>query len=246
MRMSRAVIAIAAVLALSTQPARASAQAADRAWLIAVDDLHVQFVRTGRLRDLLRSVASELVHDGDTCQFHVSGPSSVQLGPPVGFSADRDRLANAIKAIVGNALKDADALDVVSARAASNEVLTRANRALGAAEAALSALETDTGLRKAIIYVSEGWDVESFPVLTDRISALTRRAGEHGITIFAIDARTLAAPTIDPRIDADAWVRYTSATRRSLMMLAEPTGGFVIERSDALIADLKRINAGMR
>jgi hypothetical protein len=212
MDMPRAAIAIVAAMALSTQPARVSALADDRAWLIAVDDLHVQFIQTGRLRTLLRAVASELIHDGDTCEFLASGPSAVQLGP-VGFSADRDRLANGIKAMTGNALKDLDALGIVSAGATSNGVLTRANRALDAVEAALSTLMSDIAARrKAIIYVSEGWDV---------------------------DPR-------DPRIDLDAWSRYTSATRRSLAMLAEPTGGFVIEKSDALIEDLKRVEAEMR
>ena len=247
MDMPRAAIAIVSVLALSTQPAKVPALADDRAWLIAVDDLHVQFIQTGRLRTLLRTVTNELVHDGDTYQFHVSGPSAVQLGPPVGFSADRDRLANGIKAMTGNALKDADALGIVSTGTTPNEVLTRAIRALDAVEAALSTLTSDVvARRKAIIYVSEGWDVDGFPALADRIGTLTRRASEEGITLFAIDARTLAPATpLDPRIDAAAWSRYARATRRSLTMLAEPTGGFVIESSDALIEDLKRIGAGM-
>ena len=63
------VVAVAAVAGISTQ-------AADRTWLFVVDDLHTEFVHTGRLRDLLRGAASELIHDGDAYQLRASGPSA--------------------------------------------------------------------------------------------------------------------------------------------------------------------------
>jgi hypothetical protein len=43
------------------------------------------------------------------------------------------------------------------------------------------------------------------------------------------------------------WERYTSATRRSLSLMTDGTGGFVVERAnEPLVQDLKRIASQMR
>jgi hypothetical protein len=45
-------VIIAVVLGISTQPT-------DNAWVFLVDDLHLGFAQTGRLRDLLRTAAGD-------------------------------------------------------------------------------------------------------------------------------------------------------------------------------------------
>ena len=133
--------------------------------------------------------------------------------------------------MTGNGLKETDILATGSGTAALDEVLYRANVALDAADEAIFALTRDAAPRQAIIYVSSGYDIETFPALAERVRALARRARENNITIFAIDTRGFAPSSIpDPRI-ADALLRYTTATRRSLGMMAEETGGFVIDKS---------------
>ena len=47
------------------------------------------------------------------------------------------------------------------------------------------------GNRKAIVYISAGYDLDAFPALSDRVTAFARRAREDGVTIFAIDVRSL-------------------------------------------------------
>lgn len=241
-------LAFAIVAAVFTWSAHAvvafdrSNAAADNAWLIVVDDLHIDFVQTGRLRTLLRAVASELVRDGDVYQILATGPSATTP-----LTADLDLLAPALRAATGNGLKAVDTVAGTSGSPASNEVLYRANVALDAAHDALIAFAAGDGLRKAIIFVSLGYDVDTFPALSDRVIAFARRAREDGIAIFAIDARGFASlPLLDPRVDSDAWLRHRAATRLSLTMMAEQAGGFVIEKIHEPMADLQRINARMR
>ncbi len=57
-----------------------------RIFLFFVDDLHLQFQNTGRVRDLFKKIAKNLVHDGDMFGIVSSGPSSIA----VDMTYDRD------------------------------------------------------------------------------------------------------------------------------------------------------------
>src|SRR5262249_56023336 len=72
-----------------------------RIFLFFVDDLHLQFHNTGRVRDLFRRISKELVHEGDLFGIVSSGPSSIA----VDMTYDRNRLEEAIKKMTGNHLK---------------------------------------------------------------------------------------------------------------------------------------------
>jgi hypothetical protein len=237
----RVALAFAAVLSLAATQTVARASATDdTAWVIVVDDLHTPFVQTGRMRDLLRKVAAELIQEGDRYQFRASGPSAASLKTDA-LTDDRSLASSAIKMMTGNALKDRDILAVRSSAAAVNEVLYRANTALDAAEEAVFALTREAAPHQAIVYVSSGYDVGAFPALSERVRRLATRARENNITIFVIDARGFNLADLDPSIDTS-----TTATRRSLNMMAEETGGFVIDRLIEPGTELKRINAQMR
>ena len=219
------------------------AQPADRAWLFLVDDLHIEFMHTGRLRDLLRTAAKELIGDGDRYLLRASGPSG---SGSVAATADRDLIVPAIRFMTGNGLK---AIDITRnpAPAAVREVLYRDNVSLDTFDNAVTALAAEEAPRKAMILVSWGFDIEGFPAIADRLDALASRARASGIAIFAIDARGFGADLLpDPRVDASAWQRYLDSTRRSLSLIAEGTGGFVVERVSEPHADLNRIAAQMR
>jgi hypothetical protein len=236
-------VIVAAVLGISTQET-------DHAWVFLVDDLHISFAHTGRLRDLLRTAAKELIQEGDRYLFRASGPlaASVTTAMPA-MSADREFITSTTRMMTGNGLKARDIGMSYSGTPSQNEVLYRANVSLDAAEATIYALIGDPGRRQAIIYVSRGYDVETFPALEERVRAFARRARENNITIFAIDLRGLDLddnPLTDPRVDAAMWERYLASTRRSLTLMTEESGGFVIERANEPAVDLKRINAQMR
>jgi len=240
--------AFAVVLAavLSFAAAEVTPATDDHAWLIVVDDLHVPFAQTGRLRDLLRKVAAELIQDGDRFLFRASGPSSMSLTGSE-FTSDRWLASDAARAMTGIALKDSDILVARSGISVVKEALYRANIALDAAEEAVYALSREAAPRQAIVYVSNGYDVDTYPALAERVRIFARRARENNITIFPIDARGFETlPLPDPRIGADTLQRYRTATRRSLSMIAEETGGFVIERPNEPGPGLKRIAEQMR
>ena len=120
---------VAAVLALASHITVAgfdrSTAATDNAWLIVVDDLHIDFVHTGRLRTLLRAVVSKLVLDGDLYELLATGPS--KSTPQTTAS---DLLELAIRSMIGNSLKFVDTLGTVAGSSAEYEVaLSREHRA---------------------------------------------------------------------------------------------------------------------
>ena len=69
-------------------PARPANDAAGRIFLIFVDDLHLDFRNTGRIRDLFKKISDELVHEGDMFGIVSTGPSSIAID----LTYDRRRL----------------------------------------------------------------------------------------------------------------------------------------------------------
>ena len=60
-------------------PARPTNDVSGRIFLFFVDDLHLQFHNTGRVRELFKKISKELVHDGDMFGIVSSGPSSIAI-----------------------------------------------------------------------------------------------------------------------------------------------------------------------
>ena len=74
-------------------PVRRVNDTSGRIFLFFVDDLHLQFQNSGRVRDLFKRVAKTLVHDGDLFGIVSSGPSSISID----MTYDKKRLDEAIK-----------------------------------------------------------------------------------------------------------------------------------------------------
>src|SRR5512141_887880 len=81
-------------------PTRPTNDAAGRIFLIFVDDLHLDFKNTGRIRELFKKISTMLVHDGDMFGIVSTGPSSIAID----LTYDRKRLDEALKKIAGNGL----------------------------------------------------------------------------------------------------------------------------------------------
>ena len=129
-----------------------------RIFLFFVDDLHLQFHNTGRVRELFKKISKELVHDGDMFGIVSSGPSSIA----VDMTYDRSRLDEAIKKIAGNELKPTDIINGPSGAEGPSEVRYRAHVAFSTVEDVLKNLETVHNRRKALVYVSDGYDFNPF------------------------------------------------------------------------------------
>ena len=139
-------------------PPRPTNDAAGRIFLIFVDDLHLDFRNTGRIRELFKKISKELIHEGD--MFGI-----VSTGPVV----DRDR-----PDLRSQAARPGDQEDH-RRRARAEGHPRRAGGRAGAARSALSRarrvldrlrhhrqLEQVHNRRKAFIYVSNGYDFNPF------------------------------------------------------------------------------------
>jgi hypothetical protein len=216
----------------------------------------LDFVNTGGLREVLRAISSELIHDGDVFAVRSSGPSSLSID----ITSDRRRL-EAIKNISGNGLKASDILRMADEAEVADEVRYRAIVALFAAYRMVTALEHDDDRRTALIYVSNGYSFDLSPSSAnprrergtaagvgrpaDHLSALTSMANRSNVKIFAIDPRSLAgAPSPDP--DVVVWDSYWTTARNSLRVISEQTGGFAPEDGHDLVETLARIRSAMR
>jgi VWFA-related protein len=129
-----------------------------RIFLFFVDDLHLQFHNTGRVRDLFKRISKELVHDGDMFGIVSSGPSSIAID----MTYDRTRLDEAIKKIAGNELKPTDIINGPSGAEGPSEVRYRAHVAFSTVNDLLDNLEKVHNRRKALVYVSDGYDFNPF------------------------------------------------------------------------------------
>src|SRR3954468_8504001 len=139
-------------------PTRPKTDVSGRIFLFFVDDLHLQFHNTGRVRELFKKISKELVHDGDMFGIVSSGPSSIA----VDMTYDRTRLDEAIKKIAGNELKPTDIIQGPSGAEGPSEVRYRAHVAFSTVEDTLNNLEKVHNRRKALVYVSDGYDFNPF------------------------------------------------------------------------------------
>ena len=139
-------------------PSRPKSDVSGRIFLFFVDDLHLQFHNTGRVRQLFQKIAKELVHDGDMFGIVSSGPSSIA----VDMTYDKARLDEAIKKIAGNELKPTDIINGASGAEGPSEVRYRAHVAFSTVNDLLNNLESVHNRRKALVYVSDGYDFNPF------------------------------------------------------------------------------------
>ncbi len=136
-------------------PARPrTADISGRIFVFFVDDQHLQFGNTGRVRQLFEKLSKDLLHDGDMFGIVSSGPSSIQ----VQMTYDKNRLADAIKKMTGNELKPQDIINGPSGPGGPSEIRYRARVAFSTVEETLNNLEQVHNRRKALIYVSDGYD----------------------------------------------------------------------------------------
>jgi VWFA-related protein len=145
--------------------ARPTSDAAGRIFLIFVDDLHLDFRNTPRIRDLFKKVAKELIHEGDMFGIVSTGPSSIAIE----MTYDRRRLDEAIKKISGAGLAPKDILDVPEGQQGPPEVRYRAHVAFSTAYDIMQKLQQVHNRRKAFIYVSNGYDFNPFATSRDKI-----------------------------------------------------------------------------
>jgi VWFA-related protein len=139
-------------------PPRPSNDASGRIFILFVDDLHLDFKNTARVRDLLKKVKANLIHQGDMFGIVSSGPSSIAID----LTYDTKRIDEALKKVMGGALKATDIIQGPEGQDGPTEVRYRAHVAFSTVADLLDNLSKVHNRRKALIYVSNGYDFNPF------------------------------------------------------------------------------------
>ena len=140
-------------------PGRPVADTAGRIFLFFIDDLHLDVANTPRIRQLFKKISSTLVHEGDMFSMISSGPSAIE----VGFTYDHALLDATISKIRGFGLTAQDIMDTPEGAEGPSEVRFRAHVAFSTAWDLVKSLERIKNRRKAVIYVSNGYDLNPYP-----------------------------------------------------------------------------------
>ena len=172
--------------------ARPTTDASGRLFIIFIDDLHLYFRNTGRIRDLFKKVADELIHEGDMFAIVSSGPASIEI--PLTY--DRRRLDEALKKVTGGGLAPKDILEAPEGAEGPPEIRYRAHTAMSTVYDMLRGLEQVHNRRKAIIYISNGYDFNPFSdsrrkIMNERFQRLSRTGEDDGGTSDDINPFTL-------------------------------------------------------
>jgi VWFA-related protein len=171
-----------------------------RIFLFFVDDLHVQFANSGRIRDIFKRVAKNLIHDGDLFGIVSSGPSSIAID----MTYDRKRLDEAISKMTGDGLKPSDVINGAATGAQGPpELRYRAQVAFKTMDAAIRNLEKVHDRRKALVWVSEGYDF--IPFQNSRLGLVDTRNGTLSSTSASIlnQVREENGDGADPRFNPE-------------------------------------------
>src|SRR3984893_5106873 len=129
-----------------------------RIFLFFVDDLNLQFQGTGRVRELFKKISKQLVHEGDLFGIVSSGPSSIAQD----MTYDKKRLDDAIKKMTGDGLKPSEIINTGSGSEGPTELRYRAHVSFSTMLEGLNNLEKVHNRRKALVWVSEGYDFAPF------------------------------------------------------------------------------------
>jgi VWFA-related protein len=139
-------------------PARPVNDASGRIFLLLIDDLHLDFKNTAQVRALVKKIKGTLIHEGDMFGIVSTGTSSIAID----MTYDTKRIDEAIKKIMGGGLKPSEIIQGPEGQEGPTEVRYRAHVAFSTAEDLLAQLEKVTNRRKALVYISNGYDFNPF------------------------------------------------------------------------------------
>jgi VWFA-related protein len=138
--------------------ARPTNDAAGRVFLIFIDDLHLDFRLTPRTRDLMTRMLRNLIHEGDMFGIVSTGTSSISEQ----LTYDRQVLESAIKRVTGSGLRPEDYIKTIQGSQGPAELRYRAHVAFRTAYDLMRNVEALRNRRKAVIYISSGYDFNPF------------------------------------------------------------------------------------
>ena len=145
-------------IVLPTAPRRQVGDTSGRVVLIFVDDLHFEPEYSPHVRRLVQTIADTMLHEGDLVAMYSSGPSSIEIG----LTYDRKLIAAAASKIRGSAMNAEQMFQLLETSQGPGDVRQRAQQAFYAAYGVVGDLEQVANKRKAVLYISTGYDFDPF------------------------------------------------------------------------------------
>jgi VWFA-related protein len=142
-----------------------------RIFLIVIDDFHLQARDTARTRAWLRKTLRSLIHDGDMFGVVSTGHSSIS--EPLTY--DRQVLESAIDKVIGGGLTPREIIEGMQTSQGPAELRYRAQAAMATVYELMRNLEKVPNRRKAVLYISSGYDFD--PFVEGRLEEQARRLG---------------------------------------------------------------------
>ena len=139
-------------------PKPRSDDTAGRVLLIFIDDLHFEPELSPMVRKLMQQIGDTLIHEGDLVAVVSSGPSYLAIGP----TYDKKTVMEAVGKIRGTGLIPAEIFKMLETSQGPADIRQRAQMAFYTAYSILGDLEQVNNKRKAVIYVSTGYDFDPF------------------------------------------------------------------------------------
>ena len=143
---------------------RAVDDTAGRIFVLFVDDMHFRPDLSPQVRHIFRSIADELVHEGDL--FGIIGTGTSNLSAQLTY--DRSLIYAAADRIMGGGMNPRELLETQQLGGAGlSELRWRAHVAFKTARDALRNLERINNRRKVFVYISAGYDFDPFGEMFD-------------------------------------------------------------------------------
>jgi VWFA-related protein len=137
---------------------RPRSDTAGRIFVIILDDFHLDPTIGPKTRQLVGQLLRDLIHQGDMFGIVSTGYSSISEQ----LTYDRQVLEAAISKISGNGLKPREIIEGAQSSQGPTELRHRAHVAFSLAYEQMRNLEKVQNRRKAVIYISSGYDFNPF------------------------------------------------------------------------------------
>jgi hypothetical protein len=217
MRKLRSLVLVTAIGVL-IRPSLSLAQPQEKWFLVFVDDLHLDFRSTPRLRELTKRTLRLLVQEGDHLALVTTGYSSVAVAP----TSDSQQITSGLSRITGGGLRADQNVDPEQ----GPERTRRATIAIATARDAIGVMASKANGPFTVLYFSGGYAEQSVEAqLFELVSAAFRASA----VIYALAPRLVGGPMPPPSVgNESAWDAYDRGARDSLRSLAESTGGKLV------------------
>ena len=137
---------------------RPRSDTAGRIFVIIIDDFHLDAANGQKARQIVGQMLRDLIHDGDMFGIVSTGYSSISEQ----LTYDRQVLESAIRRIQGGGLTPREIIQGAQGSQGPTELRHRAQVAFTLAYEQMRNLEKVQNRRKAVIYISSGYDFNPF------------------------------------------------------------------------------------